>query len=137
MSPKLNRCSGEMESDGKSKIKPHLLRDDDVGEASTNAGELIAACSALLVMSGKKVVKPSIPVRCLDNGDVVHGQKVPSNLNNVSPVAQPNLDNFHNVEGGRASVDQPRLNARRRQSDEEGMWMKNYRALQVSYRWRH
>jgi hypothetical protein len=157
-----------MDSDSKlpsSEIKAQVLRDVDEGRISTNAVELIAACSALLQMSGGKEASEKKGVD--DTSSPVHDQQVfsnnatllksnafnqkdactasagaaPGDVNTVSPVAQPNFVNFHEplhaeMEAGESSVRQPRSKTRRKRSSKETLWMKNYRELQVSYRYK-
>jgi hypothetical protein len=124
----------------------------------------------LSVVSGQKGVDSSFPVHgqkvfpndtILSNSDAFNQEDactmsagaVPRYLNIVSPVAQPNFVNFHELplghvlpmgrlisdmtmEAGESSVRRPHLSTCRLQSSKETLWMKNYRDLQVSYRYK-
>lgn len=134
-----------MNSGGKiptTEIKAQLLRDVDEGRISTNAAELINACSALLQMSGKNEHSGGVGEH--DTSSTVHGQQtnhatllkgnafshadtasagaVTKDLNSVSPE-EPNFvscqkplhADITTTEAGEKSVRRPLLPTRSRQ----------------------
>jgi len=158
------RKTAAMDSGGKiptTEIKAQLLRDVDEGRISTNAAELINACSALLQMSGKNEHSGGVGEH--DTSSTVHGQQtnhatllkgnafshadttsagaVTKDLNSVSPE-EPNFVSCQKpLHAGEKSVRRPLLPTRSRQPMEmrlcakDTLWMQNYRELQVSFRY--